>query len=200
MKQLVVSICLLLVSLVVLGCGNRGLSNVSNATGMVQGRVVDSVTHTGISGATVACGTLSTVTNTYGAYTIGMPSGRATVTVAKVGYQPQMQDVNVESNMTKPLNFDLVEESQNTGTVQGTVYDSGSRNPIERVHITFAAGGWTYAVDSGLQGGYSIELPSSSLPGITYSVTATAKGYRPFSGSVTVRTGTFNNNGIAMTR
>jgi hypothetical protein len=83
--------------------------------------------------------------------------------------------------------------SKNTGTVEGnTWYTDTDPNQrlINGVHITFSAGGQTYSTDSGHWGWYSIQLPSSSEPGINYTIYATAENCQPYDGEVTVVTGT----------
>ena len=83
-----------------------------------------------------------------------------------------------------------VEELENTGTVEGrTWYMNPDRNLLKGVHITFTSGGQTYSTDSGLVGWYSIELPSTSEPGISYTIHATAEGCQPYEGNITVVAG-----------
>lgn len=67
---------------------------------------------------------------------------------------------------------ETVQQAKNTGTVEGrTWYTDTDPNPriLGGVHFTFSAGGQTYSIDSekGGWGWYSIELPSSSEPGIS---------------------------------
>ena len=87
--------------------------------------------------------------------------------------------------------------SGDTGTVEGrTWYTDPNRhtdpnqNITKGVHIIFSAGGREYSTDSKEWGWYSIELPSSSEPGISYTIHATLSGCQPYEGEVTVVTGT----------
>ena len=85
-----------------------------------------------------------------------------------------------------------VQETKNTGTVEGNTWYTDTdpnQRPINGVHITFSAGGQTYSTDSGHWGSYSIQLPSSSEPGISYTIYATAENCQPYEGEVTVVTG-----------
>jgi len=88
-----------------------------------------------------------------------------------------------------------VQEARNTGTVEGrTWYTDTDPNPriLMGVHFTFSSGGQTYSTDSIKDWGfgwYSIELPASSEPGISYTVYATAENCQPYEGEVSVVTG-----------
>jgi hypothetical protein len=82
--------------------------------------------------------------------------------------------------------------SENIGNVEGTTWYTDT-NPDQRlitgVHLTFSTGGQTYSTDSRELGWYYIELPSSSEPGISCTIHATAEGCRPYDGEISVVTG-----------
>lgn len=98
------------------------------------------------------------------------------------------------SSTSEPVTIQgYVQESENTGTVEGFTWYT-DKNPEKRlikgVHITFSAGGQTYSTDSVPTAFYSIKLPSSSEPGVRYTIKATAEDCQPFEGDVFVVTGT----------
>ena len=98
-----------------------------------------------------------------------------------------------EHNSPSPSVQGNTQVSKNIGTVEGRTWYTDT-NPDQRlikgVNITFSAGEQTYSTESGISGWYSIELPSSSEPGISYTIHATAEGCQPYDGEVTVVTGT----------
>jgi hypothetical protein len=182
---------------VVLKVGTNTVNITMNSLGSVQGQVTDSVTHAVLSAAAVTCEGLQTLTNANGIYSLTLKGGNRTVTVSKTGYQTQSQAVTIEVDQIKTLSFLLVQEFAQAGVVQGVVANAANGNPIVGALLVFTPE--NKSVNSGVSGTYSIELPSNSFPGITYSVTVSAAGYYNAVGSVTVRTGTYNILNIPMT-
>lgn len=181
---------------IILKDGANVLDMVMNNLGTVQGRVFDSVTNVAIQGALVKSGAYETTTKAAGNYSLTMPSGQRVVTVTKTGYNSDQQTVTIEPEVVKPLDFPLVEIFEQTGVVKGTVKDSLSLNPIPNVNVVFNPG--NHIAQANYLGQYSIELPSNSSPGITYSIAVSHSGYQTYNGSVTVRTGTYNNKDILL--
>ena len=93
--------------------------------GTVSGQVTDSVTMTGVAGATVACSGTPTCTSATtasdGSYTLTAAPGTYTLQVSDTGYATQtLSNVMVTSGGNQPESFNLV---PNTGTISGTVTD-----------------------------------------------------------------------------
>jgi len=185
-------------SSITLVAGANTLNIAMNNRGTIQGTVRDSVTSVPISGASVVSAA-STTTNANGGYSLTMASGSKDVTVSKAGYQSQTQNVLVEPEMTKPLDFALVQNFAQEGTVQGTVHNASNNNPVEGAQILFTGPDQVaHEVYSGALGLYSLVLPASSL-GINYSIQANASGYQAYVGSQSVRTGTINTKNLPLT-
>ena len=168
--------------------------------GTVEGFVRDSVTSAPISGATVKVGAGTATTNQNGTYTLKVVSGSSLqASASATNYQTQSTTVNLSPKMVQPLNFSLTQNFTQQGTIQGTVSNANSGNPIPGAILVFT-GPDNYphqisVVDP--QGGYSIDLPSTSL-GITYQIQATASGYQNYTSSLTLRTGTIVTKNIPM--
>lgn len=110
--------------------------------GTIDGTVIDAVTLTPISGATVIEGARQAVTDSIGHYTIsGVPAGIYAVTASAVGYQNTSQSVAVTGNTTSTANFSLQAVSQATtvSVVDPIVYTTaGGKNNDRHLLITVA--------------------------------------------------------------
>ncbi len=181
--------------------GNNNLNVAMNNLGTITGRVTDSSTGAYLSGVTLTASTGQTATtNAVGQYSITMPSGPASITASKSGYQSQTLSVTPEPDITKPLDFALVQEFTQNGIVQGTVYNTSNSSPISGAALTFVGpDGIAHQTSSGISGTYSIELPGdSSLGGVQYSITVTKSGFYNYTGTQGVRTGAYHTKDIPM--
>ncbi|MDD5510684.1 MAG: carboxypeptidase-like regulatory domain-containing protein [Dehalococcoidales bacterium] len=182
---------------IVAGANTLDIGLIARVT--LQGIVTDSVTNGAIANALVTIGSNQLYTNGSGGYSIVLPEGNYSVSASKTGYVPQTQQIQVILPLAI-LSFSLVQEFSNTGVIQGTVKDSSNSNGISGAVLTFTGpDAIPHQVTSGAGGGYSIELPSNSIPGITYSISGVKSGYQNYSGSVTLRTGTYTPKDILMT-
>lgn len=105
--------------------------------GIISGTVRDAVTGKTIAGAqvTVAGTSLSTLTDSFGRYTLGnVPSGTVQVVASKDGYVSASRSVTVRTNKTTTLNFSLQPQpanvSQPTPTPAPTVAPTPTPTPI----------------------------------------------------------------------
>jgi hypothetical protein len=193
MKKSVISavVFIILITTTGLGC------DVQNTT--VQGMVVDATNQVGISGATVAAGIYSSITDASGEYSFTMPTDSGIFIVTAPGYKNQSQQMMGIEEGRSILNFGLVDRFHTTGVIQGTVANSKTIDPIEGAYLVFTSNDKTYKVESIHLGAYAIELPVDFSSGVmTYSVNVTAKNYQNYSGSVTVSNGRYDTKNILM--
>lgn len=91
-------------------------------TGSIAGTVTESLRKTLLTGAeiTVEGSMLKTATGDSGRYTLlGVPAGKAKLTVSYLGLDPQSQEVTVTGGVTMSLDFSLSPSLKTTVTVQG---------------------------------------------------------------------------------
>jgi Phosphoesterase family/Carboxypeptidase regulatory-like domain len=111
---------------------------VQGPTGSVSGTVVDSVSSSPISGATVAYSGGSTTTDSTGAYMLSnVTGGTYTVTASAPGYVSQSQPVSVTGGSATVQGFSL---TPLFGSISGTVTDSSTQNPISGATVTYSSG------------------------------------------------------------
>jgi hypothetical protein len=156
--------------------------------GSISGTVTDSVTTTGIGGATVCistsgvCGSTSTTTASNGTYTLSnVAHGTFEVTASAPGYAAHStSNVVVTSGGNTPESFALV---PNPGSISGTVTDSVSAAPIAGAtvctgtdatcatftHKTTTASDGTYSFSGLTEGSYQVNVVAANY--VSQSVT-----------------------------
>jgi protocatechuate 3,4-dioxygenase beta subunit len=143
--------------------------------GTISGTVTQAGSTTPIVGATVSYsgGSATATTDNSGAYTLSnIAAGTYTVTASATGYQSSSQTgVGVTVGTTTTANFSLT-LSPTTGTIGGTVTQSGNTTPIAGATVSYSGGSTTATTDT--SGAYTL---SSITPG-TYTVSASAAGYQ----------------------
>ncbi|MBN3034019.1 MAG: carboxypeptidase regulatory-like domain-containing protein [Bacteroidales bacterium] len=155
--------------------------------GVLQGTVTDATTMLPIENVVVTAGTFSANTAADGTYTIiDMDPDTYTVTFEHPDYfTGTYPGILVECNSTTILDASL-SPTASSGTIDGTVTDAVTANPIQNATVT--AGG--YSAVTAADGTYSMTVPAG-----TYDVTASATCYVtqtqtgiivPAGGSVTV--------------
>jgi hypothetical protein len=103
-------------------------------TGSISGTVLDSVSTSPISTATVTYSNGSTTTDGSGAYMLGgVEQGMYTVTASAPGYAPDSEPVSVTSGNTTVQDFSLVPLF---GGITGTVTDSSTGSAISGATVT----------------------------------------------------------------
>jgi alpha-tubulin suppressor-like RCC1 family protein len=148
--------------------------NELSGLGTVTGVVTDAATSLPITGATVTVDGKSDTTNGSGEYSIsGVTPGSQTITATASGYPNYSGTVDVIADSTVTFNIFM-----NTGTVSGTVTDSSTSDFIVGAVVTVDGKSDT----TNGSGEYSI---SGVTPG-SQTITATASGYAPYSGIVSV--------------
>jgi Carboxypeptidase regulatory-like domain/IPT/TIG domain len=150
--------------------------------GSITGTVTDSVTHSPISGANVTCSVSPSCTGTTtavdGTYTLsGLVEGTYQVTAAATNYQSSTISVIVGPGGTPTQNFAL---TPNTGTINGTVSDSISHNPILGASVsctgppsctpTTTDSGGTYLLNNLTEGSYQVMVSMSGYASQTIGV------------------------------
>jgi hypothetical protein len=154
-------------------------------TGIVTGRVTDSLNGTPLVGASVAVGGFSTITNLTGNYSINVPTGTYDVTATAVGYQAQtVPGVVVGDGATVTQDFALVRLVP--VTLSGTVTDgSGAGWPLyAKVVITPSVGPTQTLLTNPASGLYSATVFANSSYSV--SVTPQINGYLSTSRTVNV--------------
>jgi len=160
----------LALGMILAGCGGGG----GNATGTVTGTVQDSDSQAPIENATMSVvgTTIQESTNAQGHYSLpNVPAGARTVRAEATGYFAQSHNVDVPANSTATVDFQLTPQSSATGTVTGTVRDSGSQAPI--AGATMSVVGTTIQASTDAQGYYTL----ANVPAGARTVRAEATGY-----------------------
>ncbi len=112
------------------------------ANGIITGTVT-SAGGAPVSGATVAAGSTTSVTDAAGIYSISIAPGMYTVTASAPGFGMNTTTVTVISGATVTQNFALPPAN---GTITGTVTNATSGGPIANATVT--AGGITAATNA----------------------------------------------------
>jgi N-acetylneuraminic acid mutarotase len=159
--------------------------------GTISGTVTDSGTGNPITGATVTAGSASTTTTSTGAYSLTLPVGSYTETVAAYGYGTDtISNVGVTSGGDTTENAALTTEP--SVQVSGAVTDGSGQGwgLHASISVTGRPGGpvWTDPAT----GAYSVALPENATYALT--VTADLPGYQVVSTSVTVGTSPVTDN------
>lgn len=76
-------------------------------TGIISGKVIDSVTKRGIYKADVSPGVYITTTDSYGYYSIKIPEGTYTMIISRINYNTKTFTVNVSTKTAITLNVEL---------------------------------------------------------------------------------------------
>ena len=137
--------------------------------GEVTGTVTEADGGEPIAGATVSTGSRTATTGTDGKYTLRLPTGDATLTVAAFGFHGQTATVTVPDGSAVTKNFALV--GAQTVTVSGKVTDgSGHGWPLyAKIDVAGRPGGPIFT--DPFTGRYSFTLPGNA----SYTVTTTAR-------------------------
>jgi alpha-L-arabinofuranosidase len=147
--------------------------------GTISGAVTDSMTGSGIPGATVSDTAGSSTADGDGGYTLSdVPSGAYTVTASAPGYASLSVQASVAADTTTSLNFNLVPEA---GAITGTVTDSLTGTGIPGATVADTSGMST-SDDDGI---YVLPVLSEG----SYTVTASAPGYASQSVTASVAPG-----------
>jgi len=149
---------------------NGDLTPAFGHDGTISGTVNDSVTNTGINGATVSISGNSTTTNSSGGYELtAVPPGTYTVTASATGHANGTASVTVTAGSNSTVNFSL---TSSAGSITGTVLDTQNpAHPVANATITYTGGPATTTTNA--SGVYTL---TGITPG-TYTVTATQPGY-----------------------
>jgi hypothetical protein len=167
--------------------------------GTVTGTVTDSVTGEPIAGAQIAgpAGSgIAATSNANGLYSLIATSFVTSLGCAASGYQTQSQPISVQPGGSTPLNFSMVKNFTETGTIQGTITNANDGTPISNATIVFQPG--SYSTKSGSNGFYTIDLPTGAVS-TNYGLTATAAGFNQWTGSVLLAVGAIATKNIGMT-
>ncbi|MGW4465467.1 S8 family serine peptidase [Micromonospora sp. NPDC004704] len=137
--------------------------------GEVNGTVTEADGGEPIAGATVSTGSRTATTGTDGKYTLRLPTGDATLTVAAFGFHTQTATVTVPDGTSVTKDFALV--GAQLVTVSGKVTDgSGHGWPLyAKLEVAGRPGGPIFT--DPFTGRYSFTVPGNA----TYAVTTTAK-------------------------
>jgi len=149
-------------------------------TGGITGRVTDGTSPTGIPGALVQTLTFATTTNSTGGYSLSLAPGSYSVTASASGFLPKAQSVTVPLGGWVTVNFAL---SRSLAVIKGTVVNNLLGTAIAGATVSLSPGGWSAKTSP--TGTFA--FPDLS-PG-TYTVTASAPGYRSTSEILSVSGG-----------
>jgi thermitase len=146
-------------------------------TGIITGRVTDSATGNGITGASVTDGTRTAITDGTGGYTLSnVPQGTCTLTTSAGGYSPASKLISVTAGTTTAANFALTAVA--TGAITGKVTDASTGASIRAATVTI--GNLTTPTDAA--GNYQF----TNIQVGSYILNASAPGYSSAAQTVTV--------------
>ncbi len=150
-------------------------------TGSISGTVTDP-SGAALSGASVSTGVVAATSQANGGYTLAnVNAGAATVTASLAGYQTATQTVTVTAGATTTANFSLTPVTTSSGSVTGKI-----TNISNGAVLTGATVKWSTTAASTNSGGiYTLNNVNSG----TETLTASATGYLPRSGTVAVTGG-----------
>jgi hypothetical protein len=154
-----------------------------SATAASVGTVTGKVTNTAgapIAGASVSSGGNGAITGSDGVYTLQLPGGTATLTVALGGYQSASESVTVTAGQTTQA-ATLQIQPVNPGNVTGSVVNSGGTG-LSGASVT--AGG--LSTTSAADGSYAL----NNLPAGQTTIQASLTGFQSGSATVIVVAGT----------
>jgi len=135
----------------------------------INGTVTDSVTTLPIKDANVTAGGVFDLTDSNGRYDLNVASGNYTVSVKRLGYLSQSKNATVPINVTTTVNFALVPNPAEMGSIEGNVTDSNTTLPIAGASIEVDG----FSTQTNATGRYKIQVPAPQ----NYSVTASKNGY-----------------------
>lgn len=150
-------------------------------TGTISGNVINSSTGSPISGARVTDSVRTAYTDNAGNYALpNVPQGNYTIAVTASGYSGASRIVSVTAGSTTTADFALAPGAPGTGAIMGKVTNE-SDLPISGATVTDGV----RSARTNSSGNYIL----SDVPEGTYTVTATATGYKGAAGSVTISSG-----------
>ena len=162
---------------------STGYAAPTATTGTLTGKVTISGTKTAIAGATIkavgSTGTFTVVANSTGTYTLALLPATYTVTCSATGYNTATASATIKAGIKTVLNFALTKATITTGTLTGTVTNSGG-TAVSGAMITTNTGGYTATTDT--LGKYTI----TNMTAGTYSVICSATGYTTQTKSATI--------------
>jgi hypothetical protein len=144
------------------GCDRRLSTGPSSGGVSVSGRVLNFATNTGVSGATVAFGDVTTVTDAGGSYTLAL---------AAIGlYEPLVDGASISSRVRvtgSTYRGDFLVRAGTCVSRYGTIADAGTLRPIVGATVRFNGPGLSDSAVSGSDGWYRIDLgcPANGLVG-----------------------------------
>jgi|GEM_PF-3556055 len=150
------------------------ITQIPYPTGTLTGIVTNQYTSEPIADVTItatsAGNTFTTMTNSAGLYTIGLPAGTYSVTASKNCFISQtVNNVVITASGTTFQNFELVPDPY--GTITGTVTDATSGQPVANVNVVTNPGGYTATTTTA--GVYTM----NNVPEGVYELTFTKTGY-----------------------
>jgi len=148
---------------------------VTAPTGAASGRVTRAVDGAGISGASVASGSASTITDTNGNFTLlNLPPGSVQLTASAAGFVSQSNTVSISGGQTTSVSFALA----GAGSITGRITNASNGAALSGVTVTYNYASTT----SDTNGNYTL----NSVPPGTYTVNAQKTGWISASATVTV--------------
>ncbi|MEF8874552.1 MAG: carboxypeptidase regulatory-like domain-containing protein [Candidatus Thermoplasmatota archaeon] len=186
----VIAVLFLLLSGMLVAVGSEGEGEKSDevsatpqsepqSTGYLTGKVRDLNTFENVSGAAVEVNETgdSTTTDASGEFNITLQPGHYNITVTAPDYYPEYKEVSVTSG-NETSNLIYLEEY--TGTLEGTVTDKDTGEPIQYASVTPA--GYMLGAMTDEDGYYNIENISIG----EHSVVASTSGYENATKNVTI--------------
>ena len=153
----------------------------SSADVRISGRTLDFATTAGVSGATVAFGDMTTMTDAAGSYTLTIPAiGR---------YEPMVDGrwMGISRVTGSAYRGDFLVRPGTCVSRYGTLADARTRTPVVGATVKFVGPGINDSAVSGLDGWYRIDLgcPANGLVGFnTTLISVSHPSYVTYSESV----------------
>jgi Tol biopolymer transport system component len=177
-KLLVLSLVLLFAVVFLFGgCSTESSDTVTTG---VTGIVKDASTNQPLPGVRVTVGTRHKDTDAQGKYSISADPGTYTLTAVKTGYAGHSQQVTVEADVVKTVDFPMTPTS-GTATVTGTVSNYADGEPIVGAKVKIGS----KETETTADGAYTLE----HVPAGSTLITATAGGQRDYETTVEITAG-----------
>ena len=156
------SLAVVVLVVLTVGCEKQSSTGPSSGEVSVSGRVLNFVTNIGVSGATVAFGAVTTVTDAGGSYTLTLPA---------IGlYEPLVDGATITHRVRvtgSAYRGDFLVRAGTCVSRYGTIADAGTLRPIAGATVRFNGNGSPESAVSGSDGWYRIDLgcPANGLVG-----------------------------------